>query len=51
MPTDELYPDNFRDIKKALVVQDPINVFPALLAELLIGPELPALLIFGLSFV
>ena len=26
MPANELYPDNFWDVKKALIVQDSINV-------------------------
>ena len=51
MLADELYPDNFRDVKKTLVVQDPMNVFSTLLAELLIGSELLGLLVFGLQFV
>ena len=49
MPTDKLCLDNFRDVKKALVVQDPINIFPALLDELLIGLEFSGLLVFGLQ--
>ena len=50
MPADELYPDNFRDVEKALVMQDLINIFPALLAKLLISSELPGLLVFILEF-
>ena len=47
----ELYQDNFQYVKKALVVQYPINIFPALLAKLLISPELSGLLVFGLQFI
>ena len=50
MPTDELYPNNFLDIKKVLMVQNPINIFLALLAKLLIGFEFLDLLIFILKF-
>ena len=38
MPTNKLCPDNFQDVGEALVVQNPIDVIPALLAELLVGP-------------
>ena len=51
MPTNKFYSDDFWDIRKALVVWHAINVFPALLAELLIGSQLPGLLIFSLQFV
>ena len=51
MPADELRLDDFWDVKKALVVQDPVNVFSALLAKLLISSELLGLLVFGLQFV
>ena len=51
MPTNKLYPDDFRDVREALVVQNPINVVPALLAKLLIGPQLPGLFVLGLQFV
>ena len=51
MPTYKLCPDDFWDVKQALVVQNPIDGVPALLAKLLISPELPGLLIFGLQFV
>ena len=51
MPADELCPENFRDIRKAIVMQDPINVFPSLPAKLLIGFELLSLLVFDLQFV
>ena len=50
MPADKLYPNNFQDVKKALVVQNFINVFKALLAELLIGPEVSSLFISILEF-
>ena len=51
VPTDKFCLDDFRDVKKALVVQHAVNVFPVLLANLLIGLELPGLLVFGLQFV
>ena len=55
MPTDELRPYNFQDIGEALVVQDAVEIVPALLAKLLVGllvgPQLPGLLIFDLQFV
>ena len=51
MPTNKLCPDNFRDVREALVVQNPIDVVPALLAELLVGPQLTDLLVFDLQFV
>ena len=51
MPADELRSDDFQDIREALVVQHVVDVFPTLLAELLIGPQLPSLLVFGLQFV
>ena len=50
MPADELCPDDFRDIREALVVQDSVNVFPALLVELLIGLNYLGLVIFILKF-
>ena len=49
MPTNKFCPDDFRDVKKTLVVQNPINVVPALLAELLVGSQLLGLLIFILK--
>ena len=49
MPTNKLCPDDFRDVGQALVVQNPINVVPALPAELLVGPQLPGLLVFILK--
>ena len=49
MPTNKLYPDDFRDVGKALVVQNPIDVVPALLAKLLVGLQLSGLLIFILK--
>ena len=50
MPADELCLDNFWDVGEALVVQNLVNVFPALLAKLLISLELPGLLVFILEF-
>ena len=49
MPTNKLCPDNFRNIGEALVVQNSINVVPALLAELLVSSQLPSLLVFILK--
>ena len=49
MPTNKLCPNDFRDIKEALVMQNLIDVVPALLAELLVGPQLPGLLVFILK--
>ena len=37
MPTNKLCSDNFQDVEETLVVQHPIDVVPALLAELLVG--------------
>ena len=51
MPANKPCPDNFRDVKEALVVQNPIDVVPALLAKLLVGPQLPGLFVLGLQFV
>ena len=51
MPTNKLCLDDFRDVEETLVVQNPINIVPALLAELLIGPQLPGLPVLGLQFV
>ena len=51
MPANKLCPDDFRDVGETLVVQNPIDVVPALLAELLVGPQLPGLLVLGLQFV
>ena len=54
MPTNKLCPDTFRDVGKALVVQNPIDVVPALLAKLLVGLligfQLPGLVVFILKF-
>ena len=50
MHTDKFYLNNFWDIKEAFVVQDPVNIFPALLAKLLIALELLSLLVFILKF-
>ena len=51
MPTNKLCPDYFRDVKEALVVQNPIDVVLALLTELLVSPQLPGLLVLGLQLV
>ena len=51
MPANKLCPDNFRDVEEALVVQNPIDIVPALLAELLVGPQIPGLFVLGLQFV
>ena len=52
MPTNKLCSDDFRDVGEALVVQNAVNVVPALLAELLVGllvcPQFPDLLVFSL---
>ena len=50
MPIDKLCPDDFRNIGEVLVMQNSINVFLALLAKLLNGPEFPGLLVFILKF-
>ena len=54
MPINKLCPDDFRDRKEALVVQDAVDVVPALLAKLLVGllvgPQLLGLLVLGLQF-
>ena len=46
--TDELRLDDFWDEGEALVVQHVVDVFPALLAKLLISSQFPRLLVFGL---
>ena len=51
MLTNKLCPDDFWDVREALVVQNPIDVVLALLAKLLVGPQLPDLLVLGLQFV
>ena len=51
MPTNKLYPDDFRNVGEALVMQNPIDVVPALLAKLLVGPQLPGLFVLDLQFV
>ena len=51
VPTNKLCPDDFRDVGEALVVQNPIDVVPALLAELLVGLQFPGLFVLGLQFV
>ena len=48
MPANKLYPDNFKDINKTLMVQDIINLFLALFTILLIDPEFASLFIFAL---
>ena len=48
MPTNKLCSDDFRDVREALVVQNPIDVVPALLAKLLVGPQLSGFLVLGL---
>ena len=50
MPTDKLSPNDFGDVGEALVVQHAVNVFTALLAELLVSPKLSSLLVFILKF-
>ena len=51
MPTDKFCLDNFWNIRKTLVIQNPINIFQALLVKLLIRLQLLGLLVFGLQFV
>ena len=51
IPTNKLCPDDFRDVGEALVVQNSINVVPALLAKLLVGSQLLSLFVLGLQFV
>ena len=55
MPTNKFCPDDFWDVWEALVVQDAVNIVPALLAELLVGllvgPQILGLLVLGLQFV
>ena len=55
MPANKLFPDDFRNIGEALVVKHVIDVLPALLIKLLVrllvGPQLPSLLVLGLQFV
>ena len=51
MPANKLYSDNFWDVREALLVQNSINVIPALLTKLLISFEFLGLLLFGLQFV
>ena len=48
MLANKLCLDNYRDVKKALVVQNAVTVIPALLAKLLVDFQLPSLLVFGL---
>ena len=50
MPVDKLCSNNFRDVEEALVMQDSVNIFSALLAELLISPGFSGLLVFLLEF-
>ena len=47
MPADELSLDNFRDVKEALVMQDPSNVVPAFWVPY---SGFLGLLVFGLQF-
>ena len=47
---DELYLNNFRDVGETLVMQDAFDVFPALLAKLLISFKGLDLLVFVLEF-
>ena len=51
MLINELCPDNFRDGKEVLMMQNPVNVFSALLTGLSISFELLGLLLFSLQFV
>ena len=55
MPINKLCSDDFRDVREALVVQDAVDVIPALLAKLLVGllvgPQFLGLLVLGLQFV
>ena len=48
---DELRSDNFQNVGEVLVVQHVVDVLLALLAGLLVGPQFPNLLVFGLQFV
>ena len=48
MPTNKICPDDFRDVREALVVQNLIDVVPVLLAKLLVGPQLSGFLVLGL---
>ena len=49
LPTNELYLDNFWDVKKALVMQHAVNILPVVFAQLFYS-ELPGLLAFLLEF-
>ena len=49
MSAKKLCPDNFWDVKEALVVQNLINIFPPLLAKLLIGSEFANVFVFILQ--
>ena len=51
MLADELCSDDFQDLGEVLVVKHAVNILPALLAKLLIGPQLLGLLVFDLQFV
>ena len=51
MPTNKVCPNDFRDVREALVVQNPIDVVPALLAKLLVGPQFSGLFVLSLQFV
>ena len=47
MPTDELYSDDFQDIREALVMQHAINVLPVL--DQLFCPKLASMFVFALQ--
>ena len=51
MPANKLCLDDVRDVGETLVVWHAVDVFSGLLAELLIGPQLPGLLVFSLQFI
>ena len=48
MPIEELCPNDFRDVREVLVVQDPIDI---ILAFKIFYRGLLGLLVFGLQFV
>ena len=49
IPTNKLCPDDFRDLREALMLPNPIDVVPALLAKLLVSTQLSGLLVFILK--
>ena len=51
VPADEFRLDDFRDVEEILVVKHAVNVLSALPTGLLVGTQLPGLLVFGLQFV